>query len=309
MHWLRGQDESERTTKVLETVGKSRSAPSSWVEWPRTLAAVMLGLTLALVSPVSAQPYRYVDDQGVTHWVQSPHQIPDMYRALTSIDTLSVAVRAPSSTPRTFSPALTPVPEPELTRPDPIEDEAVRRWKGKLLLEIQRLRAEVARCENAGRGRSACREAQQRELFVLEAVLSRGTAPLAGTEGSLKQRYEHDTRLLLGGLQHVAARLRNKESISYEPFLRQMNAFKRDLEAFRSRYHSLITTSENGPFIGALLKASDLLISSAETWTREMHSKGSVEARETAKRERATQWDTARRFIEEALVNPPRSDG
>jgi hypothetical protein len=101
---------------------------------------------------------------------------------------------------------------------------------------------------------------------VLETVLTRGTSRLGGTEGSLKQRYEHETRLLLGGLQHVAAR-------------------------------------------DALMKASDLLIASAETWTGEMRSERSVEARDAAKRERATQLDTARRFIEEALANAPGSDG
>ena len=144
---------------------------------------------------------------------------------------------------------------------------------------------------------------------MLETVLTRGTSRLGGTEGSLKQRYEHETRLLLGGLQHVAGRLRDKESITYGPFLSQMNAFKRDLEAFRSRYHSLIAASENRRLIDALMKASDLLIASAETWTGEMRSERSVKARDAAKRERATQWDTARRFIEEALANAPGSDG
>ena len=271
---------------------------------------LMLGLTLALVSPVSAQPYRYVDDQGVGHWVQSLHQIPDKYRARAqaSAQTLSGTVLAPSSTPRTSNPALTPLPEPQATQPAPIEDEAVRRWKGQLLLEIQRLRAEVKRCETAAQGRSACRQAQQ-ELFLLEALLSRVTSPLEVNQGSLKQLYEHETRLLLGGLQYVAARLRDNESIAYEPFLSQMNAFKRDLEAFRSRYHSLIAATEKRGLIDALMKASDLLIASAETWTREMHPQGSLETRDEAKRERATQWETVRRIIEEASVNATGTDG
>lgn len=269
----------------------------------------MLGLTLALVSPVSAQPYRYVDDQGVGHWVQSLHQIPDKYQALaeTTVKNPSVAGPPSSSTPRTPSLAR-PLPEHQPRQRAPIEDEAVRRWKGQLLLEIQRLREEIRRCEGSPQGRSACRQAQQ-ELFLLEAVLSRVTSPLGATQESPKQRYEHETRLLLVGLQYVAARLRDKESTAYEPFLSQMNAFKRDLEAFRSRHHSLIAATENRRLIDALMKASDLLIASAETWTREISPQGSVEARDAAKQERATQWDTVRRIIEEASVNATGSDG
>ena len=59
----------------------------------KTLGLVaVLGLT-TVVGIASAQPYRYVDEQGVPHWVQSLDQIPEHYRdksgapRLPSVDT------------------------------------------------------------------------------------------------------------------------------------------------------------------------------------------------------------------------------
>jgi hypothetical protein len=275
-------------------------------------AGLTLGLlTLAPVSPVSAQPYRYVDDQGVVHWVQSLQQIPDAYRAgaQTSSQALGVTLPAPPSTPRIPSPALTPVPRPQGAQPAPIEDEAVRRWKGKVLLEIQRLHAAIKRCKSVGQGNAACEQAQQ-ELFLLEMLLSRAAPPPAGaTQESLRQRYEYETRLLLGGLQYVAARLRDKESIAYEAFLAQMNAFRKDLEAFRTRYRFLMAAAEHRGLIDALMKASDLLIASAEAWTREMHPRASPEARDAARRERVTQWETVQRLIGDLSAHATGRDG
>jgi hypothetical protein len=44
----------------------------------RQFALIAL-VTVAFVSAVDAQ-YRYVDDRGIAHWVQSPNQIPPQYR-------------------------------------------------------------------------------------------------------------------------------------------------------------------------------------------------------------------------------------
>lgn len=41
---------------------------------------LVLGVALMLSTQVFAQPFRYVDDQGGVHWVQSREQIPEEYR-------------------------------------------------------------------------------------------------------------------------------------------------------------------------------------------------------------------------------------
>lgn len=44
-------------------------------------------VVLALGLPAAAQ-IRYVDDQGLAHWVQSPTQVPEKYKAKSSTPTL-----------------------------------------------------------------------------------------------------------------------------------------------------------------------------------------------------------------------------
>lgn len=166
--------------------------------------------------------------------------------------------------------AVSPFPEAQAPRLPSVNDESERRWMGQMILEIERLREEKAKCGGRSREKEWCLEAAERALLAVEGALSRQASGLTKTESSLKQRHETETRALLVGLQYLAARLKVKGNIKYELFIPQMDAFKRDLqEPARSK---------------AALEA------------RPESQKG----RDVLAMERASQWETARRLIEEA---------
>lgn len=123
-----------------------------------------------------------------------------------------------------------------------------------------------------------------------------------------------------------------------------MDAFRKDFEAFKNRHILLLKSAENRKLIQTLLEASGMLIASAANWRREVQSEGeaaefqrllesakkqdetersgkigatlvqhernlraALETRDKAATERATQWETFQRLVDQAsALAPPR---
>ncbi len=123
---------------------------------------------------------------------------------------------------------------------------------------------------------------------------------------------------------------------TYDGFVAQMEAFRRDFEDFKSRYERLAKAGEKHKLVETLIEAGNVLIASADSWKREVQSERdalqlqdqleaaksraadrslmskaivmqdeynlrvTLHAREQAATERASQWETFQRLVTEA---------
>ncbi len=168
--------------------------------------------------------------------------------------------------------------------------------------------------------KARCVEDADAELLKLEGQLAAGRASLLAGEQKFRADYERGLRTLLTGLQQLTTQLRTGETSTLEAFSARMTKFGQDLDRFRNHYIRLVNDPSSQPLAARLFKASDLLVASAKTWKREVDAEREMSrgvasgserffkarsVRDAAAVERAAQWATAQRLVQEAATLAP----
>ncbi len=313
-----------------------RAKVTSSREKARTGGLVLLLVALALLPGRTFAQYRWVDDKGNVHYSQSLSTIPEQYRSQGTLlvppsplsrDALRRSERKPGGPPAPEDAAAA-----EITDAD-------RQILHILHGRLQALVQEERQCDQGDhRTKQLCALRVQHERAAIQAILS-SPHPLQALAEARQRRWqslERDTLLLLGGLQRVALRLTEKGGVTYDGFVAQMEAFRRDFQDFKNRYERLVKAGEKHKLVETLIEAGDMLIASANSWKREVQSerealelqdrveaakwraadrslmsraivaqdehnlRATLHIRDEAARERANQWETFQRLVTEA---------
>jgi hypothetical protein len=308
---------------------------SSW-EKAGTGGLILLLVALAFLPGPAFAQYRWVDDKGNVHYSQSFSTIPEQYRSQGTLQVPPSPLSRDALRQSGRKPGGPPAPDDaagaEITDAD-------RQILHILQGRLQALLQEEQQCGQRDHSiKQLCVLRVQHERAAVQAILSspHPLQALAEARQRTWQSLERDTLLLLGGLQRVALRLREKGGVTYDGFVAQMEAFRRDFQDFKNRYERLVKAGEKHKLVETLIAAGDMLIASANSWQREVQSErdamelqGRVEAakwraadrslmsrsiaaqdehnlratlhdRDEAATKRAGQWDTFQRLVTEA---------
>jgi hypothetical protein len=112
--------------------------------------ALMIAAGVATDSPAFAQILKYVDEQGVTHYVGVPDQVPERYRSEADLAVLPEAVRQPDHTAslRALADATT---RSHMTSPRVVDDTEQSMASENARLQQAYLARQAARTEYAAR--------------------------------------------------------------------------------------------------------------------------------------------------------------
>ena len=162
----------------------------------------------------------------------------------------------------------------------------------------------------------ACADKANQDLLRLQTQAGPTKAALFVSEDRFHQEYRQGLQAQLGVLQRLSEQLADRDAVTYETFTQQVDALRRQTETLRNRYIRLLNEADTRDLAKPIFQASDLLVASAQTWKDEIKaesdmiaSKGAsaqlsrVEAaRDTARKQRADQWEAARRLIAQAAA-------
>ena len=160
----------------------------------------------------------------------------------------------------------------------------------------------------------ACVDTANQDLVRLQTQAGPAKAALFVSEDQFHQEY----RQAFGALQGLSVQLAGHAVVTYEMFAQQMDALKRQTDTFKNRYIRLLNEPDTQDLAKAVFQASDVLLASAKTWKTqvkaevditELASKGpsaqlarAEAVRDTARTQRASQWETARQLISQAAT-------
>jgi hypothetical protein len=166
--------------------------------------------------------------------------------------------------------------------------------------------------------RMACVDRANQDLFRLQIQLGPAKGALFASEDRFHQEYRQGLQAQLSGLQRLSEQLAEPDAVTYAMFAYQMGVLRRHTDTFKNRYIRLLKEAETWDISRAVFQASDLLIASAQTWKEQLKAEAEMAAvapngpstqlsraeaaHDAALRQRASQWETARRLISEAAA-------
>jgi hypothetical protein len=112
----------------------------------------------------------------------------------------------------------------------------------------------------------ACVDKANQELVRLQTQAGPAKAALFVSEDRFHQEYRQGLQAQLGALQRLSLQLAGHDTVTYEMFARQMDALRRQTDAFKNRYIRLLNEPDTQELAKAVFQASDLLVASAQTW-------------------------------------------
>ena len=164
----------------------------------------------------------------------------------------------------------------------------------------------------------ACVDTANQDLVRLQTQAGPAKAALFVSEDRFHQEYRQALQAQLGALQRLSVQLAGHAVVTYEMFAQQMDALRRQMDTFKNRYIRLLNEPDTQDLAKAVFQASDVLLASAQTWKTqvkaevditELASKGpsaqlarAEAVRDTARTQRASQWETARQLISQAAT-------
>jgi hypothetical protein len=164
----------------------------------------------------------------------------------------------------------------------------------------------------------ACVDTANQDLVRLQTQAGPAKAALFVSEDRFHQEYRQALQAQLGALQRLSVQLAGHDVVTYEMFAQQMDALRRQTDTFKNRYIRLLNEPDTQDLAKAVFQASDVLLASAQTWKTqvkaevditELASKGpsaqlarAEAVRDTARTQRASQWETARQLISQAAT-------
>ena len=168
------------------------------------------------------------------------------------------------------------------------------------------------------RDRMACVDKANQDLVRLQTQAGPAKAALFVSEDRFHQEYRQALQAQLGVLQRLSVQLAGPEAVTYEVFAQQMDALRRQTDTFKNRYIRLLNEPETQDLATAVFQASDLLLASAQTWKAQMRAEVDITelspkgpspqlaraeaARDTARTQRAGQWEAAQQLISQAAT-------
>lgn len=168
------------------------------------------------------------------------------------------------------------------------------------------------------RDKMACIDKANQDLLQLQNQVGPAKSRLFAAEDRFHWEYHQGLQHHLSMLQRFDEQLTNPDAVVYGPFAEKINAFQRQLDRFRNRYIRLLKEPETQEFAKTLFQAGDLLITSAETWKRQLKAEAEIAeltpkgpspqlsrfqtTRDSAVKQRAGQWATAQRLISQATA-------
>lgn len=163
----------------------------------------------------------------------------------------------------------------------------------------------------------ACADRANQDLLRLQMQLGSAKGALFASEDRFHVEYRQGLQAQLGGLQRLREQLAEPE-MTYAIFAHRMDALRRQTDTFKNRYIRLLNEAETRELTQAVLRASDLLIASAQTWKDQIKAEAEMAAaapngpspqlsraqaaHDAALRQRASQWETAQRLISQAAA-------
>ena len=126
------------------------------------------------------------------------------------------------------------------------------------------------------REKMACVDKANQDLLQLQNQVGPAKSRLFAAEDRFHQEYHQGLQHHLSILQRFDEQIAKPEDVEYRPFAEQMNAFQRQLDRFRNRYIRLLKEPETQEFAKTLFQAGDLLITSVETWKRQLKAEAEI---------------------------------
>ena len=112
--------------------------------------------------------------------------------------------------------------------------------------------------------------------------------------------------------------LADHDAVTHDMFVQQMEALRRQTDRFKNRYIRLLNEPDTQDLAKAVFQSSDLLIASAQTWKTQVRAEADItelavkgpssqlakaeEVRDTARTQRAGQWEAAQELINRAAT-------
>ena len=171
------------------------------------------------------------------------------------------------------------------------------------------------------RDKMACVDKANQDLVRLQNQAGPAKAALFVSEDRFHQEYRQGLRANLEVLQRLSGQLAGHDAVTYEMFAQQMDALRRQMDTFKNRYIRLLKEPDTKDLATAVFQASDLLLASAQTWKTQVKSEVEItelaakgpgaqlakaEAiRDTARTQRAGQWEAAQQLISQAATLAP----
>jgi hypothetical protein len=169
------------------------------------------------------------------------------------------------------------------------------------------------------KGKMACVDKANQDLGRLQTQVGPAKAALFVSEDRFHQEYRQALQAQLAALQRVSVQLAGREAaITYEVFAQQMDALRRQTDTFKNRYIRLLNEPDTQDLTQAVFQSSDLLLASAHTWKTQVKAEGDITelalkgpsahlaraetVRDTARTQRAGQWEAAQRLISQATT-------
>jgi hypothetical protein len=168
------------------------------------------------------------------------------------------------------------------------------------------------------RDKMACVDRANQDLLRLQMQLGSAKGALFASQDRFHVEYRQGLQAQLGGLQRISQQLAEPDVMTYANFAHWMDALRRQTDTFKNRYIRLLNEAESRELTQAVLRASDLLIASAEAWKDQIKAEAEMAAltangpspqlsraqatHDAALRQRASQWETAQRLISQATA-------
>lgn len=168
------------------------------------------------------------------------------------------------------------------------------------------------------KGKMACVDKANQDLVRLQTQVGPAKAALFVSEDRLHQEFRQGLQAQLGALQRLSVQLAGHDAVTYEMFAQQTEALRRQTDTFKNRYIRLLNEPDTQDLAKAVFQASDLLLASAQIWKAQVKAEVDVTelapkgpsaqlaraeaVRDTARTQRAGQWETARQLISQAAA-------
>jgi hypothetical protein len=253
--------------------------------------------------------------------------LPATVAAVTAAIGLSASSGAAAESTLTIPGATPPTPRVERLSDEQVRSELRRLNTMKMECSTRARQALAAQQSASAAGRASEAEAQgqilwtrmscveraNQDLLRLRNQVTRDQLRLFSLEDRFHQEYRQGLQSHLNTLQQLSKQLANQTAFTADTFATLMDAFRRQRETFRNRYIRLLDDAETRALSSTLFQAGDLLIRSAQVWTRQAKADAEIAqltpqgpslqlshaqaAREAAVTERARDWETAQRLI------------
>ena len=164
----------------------------------------------------------------------------------------------------------------------------------------------------------ACVDKSNQDLVRLQTQAGPAKAALFVSEDRFHQEYRQALQAQLGTLQQLSVQLAGHDAVTYETFAQQMDALRRQTDTFKNRYIRLLNEPDTQDMVRAVFQASDLLLASVRTWKAQVKAEVDIAelaprgpsaqlakaeaVRDTARTQRASQWEAAQRVISQAAT-------